>query len=73
MNEVSSDGELIGCSGNFFIGDLVVCSGVVFIGVRLVDGKVRFFCSVSKGVFLCFGCVDKNYYIGELSWGQGYE
>ena len=33
VNELSSDGELIGSSGNFFIGDLVVCSGIVVIGV----------------------------------------
>ena len=52
MNELSSDGEGVGCSCDFFAGDFNEGSGKNVIGVLLYDGKLRFCGTVGKGVFL---------------------
>ena len=52
MNELSSDGEEVGCCCDFFAGDFNEGSGENVIGVLLDDGKLRFCGNVGKGVFL---------------------
>ena len=52
MNELSSDGEGVGCCCDFFAGDFNEGSGKNVIGVLLDDGKSRFCGIVGKGVFL---------------------
>ena len=51
MNELSSDGEGVGCC-DFFVGDFNEGSGKNVIGILLDDGKSIFCGHVGKGVFL---------------------
>ena len=57
MNELSSDGEGVGCCCVFFVGDFNEGSGKNVIGILLDDGKSRFCGNVGKGVLsFCFRC-----------------
>ena len=52
MNELSSDGEGVGCCCDFFAGVFNEGSGKNVIGVLLDDGKLRFCGNVGNRVFL---------------------